>query len=170
MKDLMKLLAVLLISVLSLSAANAQTLKFGHVDLQALIQVMPEKATAITELEAFQTDLEDILGEMQKDYQTKLTEFEQMGETVSEIKRNAKVAEIKDVEQRIQNYQVTANQQLQQKQNEVMKPIYDKAQAAIGEVAKEQGLIYVFEVNSLIYKSNQSMDVLPLVKKKLGIE
>ena len=170
MKDLMKLLAVLLISVLSLSTANAQTLKFGHVDLQALIQVMPEKATAITELEAFQTDLEDILGEMQKDYQTKLTEFEQMGETVSEIKRNAKVAEIKDVEQRIQNYQVTANQQLQQKQNEVMKPIYDKAQAAIGEVAKEQGLIYVFEVNSLIYKSNQSMDVLPLVKKKLGIE
>ena len=51
-----------------------------------------------------------------------------------------------------------------------MKPIYDKAQAAIAEVAKEQGLIYVFEVNSLIYKSNQSIDILPLVKTKLGIQ
>ena len=170
MKDLMKLLAVLLITVSAATAANAQTLKFGHVDLQALIQVMPERATAEQDFNAFQADLEEILGEMQKDYQTKMAEFEQMGEDVSEIKRNAKVAEIQDVQQRIQNYSQTAQQQLQQKNNEIMKPIYDKAQAAIAEVAKEQGLIYVFEVNSLIYKSNQSIDVLPLVKTKLGIQ
>ncbi len=50
-----------------------------------------------------------------------------------------------------------------------MKPIYDKAQAAIAEVAKEKGLIYVFEVNSVLYKSNESVDLLPLVKTKLGI-
>ena len=100
---------------------------------------------------------------MQKDYQTKLGEFEQMGNDVSEIKKNAKVAEIQDIQQRIQNYSSTAQQQLQQKNNEVMKPIYDKATNAIADVAKEQGLIYVFEVNSLLYKSNQSVDVLPFV-------
>jgi len=170
MKDFMKLLAILLITVSATTAANAQSLKFGHVDLQGLIQVMPERASAEQEFNAFQADLEEILGEMQKDYQTKLAEFEQMDESVSEIKKNAKVAEIQDVQQRIQNYQVTAQQQLQQKNNEIMKPIYDKAKEAIAEVAKEQGLIYVFEVNSLIYNSNQSVDVLPLVKSKLGIQ
>lgn len=170
MKDLMKLLAVLLITVTAATAANAQTPKFGHIDLQALIQVMPERATAEKEFNDFQAELEEILGEMQKDYQAKMAEFEQMGQDVSEIKRNAKVAEIQDVQQRMTNYSQTAQQQLQKKNNDIMKPIYDKAQAAIAEVAKEQGLLYVFEVNSLIYKSNQSIDVLPLVKTKLGVQ
>ncbi len=170
MKNLLKLLVVTMITVSAVTAANAQTLKFGHIDLQALIQVMPERATAEQEFNKFQGELEDILGEMQKDYQTKLGEFEQMGNDVSEIKKNAKVAEIQDIQQRIQNYSATAQQQLQQKNNEVMKPIYDKATNAIDEVAKAQGLIYVFESNSLLYKSNQSIDLLPLVKSKLGIQ
>lgn len=170
MKNLMKLLVVAMIAVSTITVANAQTLKFGHIDLNALVQVMPERATAEADFNKFQTEMEDIYGDMQKDYQAKLQEFEQMGNDVSEIKKNAKVAEIQDMQQRMQNYQVTAQQQLQQKQNELMKPIYDKAENAIGEVAKEQGLIYVFETNSLLYKSNQSIDVLPLVKTKLGIQ
>ncbi|WP_340112796.1 OmpH family outer membrane protein [Maribellus mangrovi] len=169
----MKLLAVLLITV-SAATVNAQTLKFGHVDLQALVQLMPERATAEQEFNAFQADLEEILGEMQKDYQDKLAEFEQMGQEVSEIKRNAKVAEIQDIQQRIQNYQVTAQQQINQKQNELLMPVFEKAENAIAEVAKEKGLIYVFDSGqnnrTILYKSNQSLDVLPLVKTKLGIE
>jgi outer membrane protein len=170
MKNLLKLLVVTMITVSAVTATNAQTLKFGHIDLNALIQVMPERAAAEQDFNKFQGELEDILGEMQQDYQTKLGEFEKMGDDVSEIKKNAKVAEIQDIQQRIQNYSQTAQQQLQQKNNEVMKPIYDKATNAISEVAKEQGLIYVFESNSLLYKSNQSVDVLPLVKAKLGIQ
>ncbi|MGE0019340.1 MAG: OmpH family outer membrane protein [Draconibacterium sp.] len=168
MRNLIKITAVLFL-VIAAAGVSAQTPKFGHVDLQALIQVMPDRAKAETEFNKFQTDLEDIFGEMQKDYQTKLTELEQMGDSVSEIKRNAKISELQDMQQRIQNYQQNANTQLQQKNTEIMKPIYDKAQAAIGEVAKEKGLIYVFEVNSVLYKSNESVDLLPLVKTKLGI-
>ena len=109
---------------------------------------------------------------MQKELQTKMTEFEGMGATASEIKKNAKVTEIQDLQQRIQNYQVTAQQQLQQKQNELLKPVFDKAEKAIEEVAKENGLLYVFDIGTkvVLYKSSQSMDVLPLVKAKLGIQ
>jgi len=165
----MKFVTVLIFVAVTANV-SAQTPKFGHVDLNALVQVMPERATAEAEFNTFQGDLEDILGEMQKDYQTKLQSFEQLGEDASEIKRNAKITEIQDIQQRIQNYQQTAQQQLQQKQNEVMKPLYDKAQNTIAEVGKEKGLIYVFEVNSLLYKSNESLDLLPLVKEKLGIQ
>ncbi len=171
MRNLMKL-SVVLLFVVAATTVNAQNLKFGHIDLQALIQVMPERATAETSFNNFQSDLEDVLAEMQTNYQQKLKELEQLGEGASEIKRNAKVTEIQDIQQRIQNYQVTAQQQLQQKQGELLQPVFDKAEAAIGEVAKEQGLMYVFDTGSnvVLYKSNQSMDVLPLVKKKLGID
>jgi len=126
MRNLMKLAAVVLF-VATTATVGAQTLKFGHIDMQALIQVMPERATAETEFNTFQGELEDILGEMQTELQTKMGEFEKMDATVSEIKKNAKITEIQDLQQRIQNYQVTAQQQLQQKQSELLQPVFDKA-------------------------------------------
>ena len=171
MRNLMKLFALLLFSVATISA-NAQNLKFGHVDLQALVQLMPERATAETEFNTFQGDLEDVLAEMQKNYQQKLAELEQLGTEASEVKRNARITELQELQQRIQNYQVTAQQQLQQKYGELLQPVFDKAEKAIEGVAKEQGLIYVFDVGSqaVLYKSNQSIDILPMVKQSLGIE
>jgi len=171
MRNLMKLTAVLVFMVAAASV-NAQTPKFGHIDLQALIQVMPERATAETDFNSFQTELEDVLAEMQQNYQNALQQLEQLGEDASEIKRNAKITELQDMQQRIQSYQVNAQQQLQQKQGELLQPVFDKAEKAIEEVAKEQGLIYVFDVGTkvVLYKSNESMDVLPLVKTKLGIQ
>ena len=173
MRNLMKFAAVILLVVVTASV-NAQTLKFGHIDLQALIQVMPERATAETDFNTFQGELEDVFGEMQKDLQAKMAEFEKLGDTASEIKKNAKVTEIQDLQQRIQNYQQNAQQQLQQKQTDLFKPIFAKAQKAVEEVAKENSLIYVFDAsegsNVVLYKSNQSLDLLPLVKKKLGIQ
>lgn len=170
MRNLMKFVAVVLFVGIT-ATVSAQTPKFGHIDLQALIQVMPERATAETQFNKFQADLEEVFGELQKDLQTKMTEFEAMGEEVSEIKKNAKVAEIQDMQQRIQNYQQTAQTQLQQKQSELLQPVFDKAEDAIGVVAKEKGLIYVFDIGTkvVLYKSNESIDVLPLVKTKLGL-
>ena len=171
MRNLMKFMAVVVFTVTTMTAANAQTLKFGHIDLQALVQVMPERTAAETEFNKFQGELEEILGEMQKDYQTKLAEFEALGADASEIKKNAKVTEIQEIQQRIQNYQQTAQTQLQQKQSELLQPVFDKAEDAIGVVAKEKGLIYVFDIGTkvVLYKSNESIEVLPLVKTKLGL-
>jgi len=151
---------------------NAQTLKFGHIDLNALIQIMPERAAAESELSNFQKDMEDVLSEMQQNYQAKLKELEQLSQDVSQIKRDVKIDELQNIQQRIQNYRITAQEQIQEKYEELLKPIYDKAMEAIGEVAKERDLIYVFNVSSnvLLYKSNQSIDILPYVKQKLNID
>ena len=170
MRNLMKFVAVVLFVGITASV-SAQTQKFGHIDLQALVQLMPERATAETQFNKFQTELEEIFGEMQKDLQTKMGEFEALGDSASEIKKNAKVAEIQDMQQRIQNYQQTAQQQMQAKYQEILKPVFDKAEKAIEEVGKEKGLLYVFDIGQkvVLYKSNESMDLLPLVKTKLGI-
>ena len=171
MKRLMKLITVLLFVVMAVSV-SAQTPKFGHIDFQALIQVMPERATAEAEFNAFTKELEDVIGEMQKDLQNKYAEFEALGADASDIKKKAKGAEIQDIQQRIQTYQQTAQQQLQQKQAELLQPVITKAEDAIAVVAKEKGLIYVFDIGTkvVLYKSNESLDVLPLVKAKLGIQ
>lgn len=171
MRKLVKSFALILLVTVAYSA-GAQNQKFGHIDLQGLIQLMPERLTAENEFNEFQKELEDVLGEMQQNYQTQLTELEQLGEDASEIRRNAKISELQELQQRVQNYQMNAQQKLQQKYNELLEPVFDKAEKAIEEVAKEQGLLYVFDIGTkvVLYKSNQSVDVLPLVKQKLEIQ
>jgi len=169
MKNLLKIAAVMLLVVAS-AATKAQTLKFGHIDLEALIQVMPESAAAQTELENYQRDLEEVLAELYEEQQQKITEFEQLGTDVSEVRRTAKITEIQELNTRIDNFRNNAIQQIDQKRVELLQPILEKAESAIEEVARAQGLIYVFDSNSLLYKSNSSVDVLPLVREKMGIK
>jgi outer membrane protein len=54
----------------------------------------------------------------------------------------------------------------------LIQPVMDKARNAIDEVAKEKGLIYVFDLSqgNPVYTSPESLDLLPLVKAKLGIQ
>ena len=168
----MKSLAVGII-VLAATTLNAQQ-KFGHVDLQALVQVMPERAAAETSFNKFQKELEDLLTEMSKEYQAKLTELEQLQKdtSASELKRNQKFSDLQDMQQKMENFRNNAQQQLQAKQAELLNPVFQKAEQAIEDVAKENSLLYVFDISSkvVLYKSSQSLDVLPLAKTKLGIK
>jgi len=71
--------------------------------------------------------------------------------------------------QRMQSYEANAQKEVQKKQQELLGPIYDKLEKAIKEVGDENDFIYVFDVNALLYYSDQSTDITDLVKKKLGM-
>jgi len=171
MKSVFKI-CVLGILLFSAGFAKAQAPKFGHIDLQALIQVMPERATAEKQFTAYQKELEDALGIMQSDYQKKYLEYATKRDSLSETVRKMKEDDLSAMGERIQTYQSSAQQQLQTKQGELLKPVFDKADKAVKEVGAEKGLIYVFDMSSrtILYNSKESLDILPLVKTKLGIQ
>jgi len=171
MKSVFKI-CVLGILLFSAGIANAQTPKFGHIDMQALYQVMPERATAEKQMTAFQKDLEDALAMMQKEAQTKYVEYIAKRDSLSETVRKMKEEDLQSMNQRIQTFEQNAQQQLQTKQAELIKPMLDKADKAVKEVGAEKSLIYVFDLStrSILYNSNESVDILPLVKIKLGIK
>ena len=54
----------------------------------------------------------------------------------------------------------------------LLKPLLDRAEAAIKTVAKENGYSYIFDSSKggAVLYSPESEDVLPLVKAKLGIK
>lgn len=169
----MRKVFIALFVLLSIGATNAvKAQKFGHIDIQQLIMVMPERKVALDDLEKTAGELEEMLTSMQEELQTMYQQYSEKGETMSDIVRKAKEEEIASKQQRIETFRSQAEQQLQQKQQDLMKPIFSRADSAIAEVAKENNMIYVFDVSSrvVLYKSTQSVDVLPLVKKKLGIE
>jgi outer membrane protein len=152
--------------------AYSQTVKFGHIDLGALIQIMPERIQAEKEYNDFEKELQEVLDGMQQEYNTKLMQLEQFNNNPSEVKRNAKLNELQSIQKRIEKFQLTAQQQASKKYQDLLKPIFDKANKAIEEVALKQGLVYVFDSGTdfLMYKSQKSVDIFPMVKKQLGIE
>jgi outer membrane protein len=169
------LFSVITISLLLFvgASASAQTLKFGHIDFQALIQAMPERDVAQKAMAKMQTDLESQLAVMQKEYQTKGQEYVALVKqpNVTDAIRQAKEADIQSLQERIQTYQQTAQEQLQKEESKQFQPVVEKARKAIGDVAKEQGMLYVFEVNSVLYfNTAQSTDMMPLVKTKLALK
>jgi outer membrane protein len=133
---------------------------------------MPERAEAEKKFNAFQKELEDALTSMQKEAQAKYAEYIAKRDSMSETARKMKDDEINSISERIQTYQQKAQQDLASKQSELLKPVFDKAEKVIGEVGAEKGLIYIFDMSTrvILYNSKESIDILPLVKVKMGIK
>ncbi len=148
----------------------AQTLKFGHIDFQQVLQAMPEKVAADSALRKLTTELQAELTKMQKDLTDKSKEYLVQQGSLTEAIRASKEDELNSMNQRVQNFPQQAQANIQKEEARLMQPVYEKIRKAISDVAKEKGLLYVFEVNSLLYHSDQSIDLLVPVKAKLGIK
>ena len=150
-------------------AVNAQ--KFGHITAELLLQEMPEYDSAQVKLQDLNKSYELEIERIQVEINKKIEEFQQTEASMSQLIKEAKASEIQEMQQRLQNFAQTAQQDLQQQQMEFLQPVMDKARKAIDEVAKEHGLLYVFDMSqgNPVYASEESLDMLPLVKTKMGL-
>ena len=168
-----RILGLVLFAVMFVSAQDmaAQTLKFGHINRDEVIMAMPEYDTAMKQYHAFGQELTNAMELMQVEYNNLLDKYVKESKNYTEIVKQSKEQELTDMQNRINNFQQQAQTQLQEKQAELLNPIVEKTTNAINQVAKENGLIYVFEVRSLIYfDAAKSVDIGPMVKTKLGLK
>ena len=172
----MKKVFLLLVAIISLSvAASAQ--KFGHITTDDIIQAMPETKAAQTALETEGKKLEEQLQAMGVEYQNKVQAYQenvQLADAAPEkwslALRADKEQEIMQLQERIQRFQENAQQSIQQKRNDLFKPIMDKLDAAIKKVATNGGYVYVMDkANVLFINETISVDLTNEVKKELGM-
>jgi outer membrane protein len=152
---------------------NAQTLKFGHVNSEELIQAMPEFDSATVKLEKFRKELVNALELMSVELNNKNAAYEKESKNFTEIVKQTKEQELVDMNRRIQEFQTNAQTQMQEKQVELFQPVYGKVDKAIKDVGKENGFLYVFDIAKgtlLYYDETKSTNILPLAKAKLGLK
>lgn len=147
---------------------SAQT-KVAHIDVQALMTNMPEMKAAQSQLEKIKENYDKEYKTMVQEYQTKLQKYEQEAPTAGEAVNESRSKEMQDMGNRIQQYQQSAAKELQQKEMDLLKPILEKAQAAIQKVATAKGFNYVLDATtgSGVLVANGT-DLLADVKKELG--
>ena len=161
MKRIFTVLAVALIS----STCFAQ--KLGHLNSQAIMLEMPDYESAKKELELFRTEKTKELEMYQKLFQESLQTYEQEKGTLTEDARKRKETQLMEKQQKIEKIAYDAENEMQQKEQELLQQIMKKVSEAVAIVADKNNYDYVFDLNSVLYAGGENIEV--LVKKQLGI-
>lgn len=171
MKNILKTVIVIAIPLMiGMTVLDAQAQKFGHINSNELLSLMPERAKATAEVEIFAKQLENQLKTMSAEYDSKLQDYQSKEGIMTGPIKQTRLKELLDLEQRIRDFQLTAQQSLQKKETELLTPLIDKAKNAIEEVAKKNGYTYIFDTSvGFILYFKDGDDIMPLVKKKLGL-
>lgn len=164
----MKKLLVLSLIAFTFLGASAQN-KIGYINTEDLINSMPEADKANQSLQDYQTSLtqqgNDYLTELNEKDSIFVRDSAKLSPAARELRRNDLVA----LYQKVQGWNQTMQQMINEKQQALLVPIRQKAIQAIRDVAKENGYGYILDQQALLV-SPPADDVLPLVKKKLGIK
>lgn len=151
--------------------ASAQTLKMGIVDLAEIFNKMPEREAAEKQIaevsKKYEAENEKLGEEMKRMYD----EFQAMKEDELPAIKERKARELQDYNQKIQQFQQTAYNDLQKLQADLMGPIQQKLQSAVEAVGKEGGysLIQPKAPDVILYYGAPVEDITAQVKAKLGI-
>ena len=153
------------------TTANAQA-KFGHVNIQEIIQAMPEYTKAKNEIDALQAQYEADLKSMQDELQKKGEAFEKEQATLPENIKTRRQQELQDMYTKIQQSFQDNQQALQKASSDKMQAITNKVLDAIKAVGQSGGYVYIMEMGAGIpyISTTLSTDVTAQVKTKLGIK
>lgn len=169
MKQIKTLLfaAILFIGATSFSVAQS---KVAHINTNDLIAAMPEMKAAQAELEKLQKTYEAEIKSMATELDVKIKRYQAEVDTKTDEENQTRAQEVQSIQESIRQYQGQAQQDLQTKESGLMKPIFERAKAAIDKVAKAQGFEYVLnsvEGSGVLVANGKNL--LPDVKKELGL-
>ena len=162
---------ILLIAVAAFAAIGAFAQpKFAHVNSTELVQLCPEMDKARETMNTASNEAQETFNDMVEEFNTKMSTYQSKGSTWTQAVRESKEKELTEIQQRLQEFSQTVQMELQQQQETLMQPIYEKVNQVVQDLAKKGGYIYVFDVQSLVYvDATQSFDLTPDARKALNI-
>ena len=155
-------------ALVTTSQVNAQS-KIGYISTEELVSIMPETAKADSNLQQYRTALIQNAQEKQSSLESAIEKFNKDSATMTGSVKDVKRGELQKMLNDLQTEDQRIQQQLQQRQQELIAPINRKAFEAIQTVAKENGYSYIFEKGALLV-APPGEDILQLVAKKLNVK
>ena len=166
----MKKLLLGAVMALGIMSASAQT-KIGYINTDDLMAIMPEAAKINTDLNEYQTTLQQQGLALQKEADAKRDQYFKDSATFSNSKKEIVRDELVKLYTRLQGYDQEAQEKAQKYAQEKIAPMRTKAMEAIKTVAKERGYTYVIDdATTILLVMPPGDDLLPMVKAKLGIK
>jgi outer membrane protein len=168
MKHLKNLLLAATLIIAFSFTAQAQS-KVAHINTQELVESMPDMKSAKSELEKLAKTYETDIQAMATELQNKITQYDAESSTKTDEENGKRLQEVQSMEQSIRQYQAQAQQDLQKKELDLLRPITEKAKNAILKVGNAQGFDYILDSSQgqgVIMANGK--DLLADVKAELG--
>jgi outer membrane protein len=173
----MKKFVLFLVLGFSAFLTHAQTTtassKIGYADVDYIFGQMPEAKQIDADLKSLQNQLRNNIEAKAQEFQKKLADYQANLNTMLDAVRVNTERELQQLQQNLEKLQQDAQTTIQNKQNQLMDPVYKKVGKAIEEVAKENG--YTFILNQqiggldVILYGDEKADISDLVLKKMGV-
>ncbi len=168
MKHLKTLVLATALLIGSTSIMNAQS-KVAHINTQELVTSMPETKAAQAELDKLRKTYQVALQDMQTELENKIKQYDAEAASQTDEENSKRVQEVQGIQQSIQQYGGQAQQDMQKKELDLLKPITERARLAIQKVARAQGFQYVLDSTQgqgVILADGK--DLMTDVRKELG--
>lgn len=163
MKNKFLLIAFVLTSIIS-----AQT-KVGTINTEYIVSKMPEFKQVQKEVQEYGQTLDAGLKEKFDEYQEKVTAYSEKEATFTEALKDLKQKDIMKLEEDIQKLRTNSGKLLQVRQDELLRPLYNKIGTEVEKIVKEDGFTHVFNENNALIYIDPNFDITVKVMKNLGI-
>lgn len=144
--------------------------KFGTINTDSLIAQLPKvqevQAKIAAASQRYEAEFQNLKAELDKKY----AEFQKLDSNEPRVIFERRLQEIRELDQKINQFRKTATDDLKQKEEELMTPIRNEVMAAIKSVGIDGDFIIIFENAPTVYTRADVVDVTSLVKAKLGVE
>lgn len=144
MKQFTKVLVAIALIVGMTSAVQAQS-KIAHINTQELVDAMPEYKAAQNEVQKLEASYGAEVNNMVEELTKTRERYNREAETQTDEENQRRILEVQETQANIQKYQQGAYQKLQEKNQELLTPILEKARTAIQKVAREKGYDFVLD-------------------------
>ena len=169
MKQFKTFILAVALTVGATAFTNAQS-KIAHIASQELVESMPAFKDAMTQLEKLQKTYDTEIKDMYTEAQKTMQRYESEAATKTEEENQKRAMELQSTQRRIQEHGQNAQQDLQKKELDLLKPVYEKARTSIQKVARAKGYEYVLDSsNGSGVIMADGYNLMPDVKKELGI-
>ncbi len=155
---------------LPMFAFAQSSIKLGVVDTGAVIQGMPETKEAQNKIADTSKKYEDAYGKLIEEYKRLAEEFQALKEDTPVAIRENRARDLADKQNKIQQFEQQAQDDLNKQQQELMAPVMQKVKNAIDAVGKEGNFTTISEAQSYIYVGAGVIDITEQVKARLGIK
>ncbi|MBC7884378.1 MAG: OmpH family outer membrane protein [Saprospiraceae bacterium] len=165
-----KLFNTCILIIAGFISLNAQ--KVGYINSQEIFSLLPEVKVANSDIEVMKTMFQKKGQEMVLSLQTKYQDLQkkQASGELAPIEIEKQGAALKLEEGQLGEFEKSSQQKIYQKSEELLKPIQDKVNKAIKDVAAENGFLYIFDSGiGVVLYADPASDASKLVKAKLGI-
>lgn len=153
--------------------AFAQTAnQIAFVNSDELLELIPEKKKASEEVNSLNRKYKDELQLMQNDYNKKYSDFVSYQTSMAENIRLRRMQELYELEQHINAFMEVAQEDVLNREQELLKPLRTKIKEAIYQVGVEGSFVCIYDLAnpSILFVTPDAVDVTSLVKLKLGIK